>query len=161
MTNGPRARGVAGFTLLEVMITVAIVGILASIALPSYSYFITRSRITEATNALSDMRAQQEKWFMDHRDYTDGAGKCGIEATPPDLITKFNANTANKFVIYCPAVTTSTYTLRAAARRAAPWRASSTRSTSKAPRQQAAVPTGWTGPARTPAGCLRKEGSCS
>jgi type IV pilus assembly protein PilE len=112
MTNGSRRRTVAGFTLLEVMITVVIVGILAAIALPSYSYFVTRSRIVEATNALSTMRTQMEKWFMDHRTYVN-AGKCGIETVPPNLIALHNADANNKFTISCPAVTANTYTLRA------------------------------------------------
>ena len=101
MTNGSPRRTLAGFTLLEVMITVVIVGILASIALPSYNYFITRSRITEATNTLSNMRTQMEKWFMDHRNYDDGTGKCGIEAAVPNLIATYNADTNNKFTISC------------------------------------------------------------
>jgi len=73
-------RSARGFTLLEVMITVAIVGILAAIALPSYSYFITRSRIIEATSALGDIRSQMEKYYMDNRQYLDvgGSGKCGV-----------------------------------------------------------------------------------
>ena len=102
MTNGSPRRLIAGFTLLEVMITVVIVGILASIALPSYNYFITRSRITEATNTLSNMRTQMEKWFMDHRTYDDGTGKCGIEAAVPNLIATYNADANNKFTIDCP-----------------------------------------------------------
>jgi type IV pilus assembly protein PilE len=116
MTNGSRRRTLAGFTLLEVMITVVIVGILASIALPSYNYFVTRSRITEATNTLSSMRTQMEKWFMDHRTYIDTvSGKCGIEAAAPNLINTYNADANNKFTMSCvPAgLTASTYTLRA------------------------------------------------
>ena len=60
----PRAHG---FTLLEVMITVAIVGILAAIAIPSYGDYVTRSRIVEATNALGDYRNRMEKFFLDNR----------------------------------------------------------------------------------------------
>lgn len=67
-----------GFTLIEVMIVVAIVAILASIVLPSYSSYIQRSRLTEATSKLSDLRTRMEQYFQDKRNYgTSGTG-CGI-----------------------------------------------------------------------------------
>jgi type IV pilus assembly protein PilE len=95
MSSSCRRRSL-GFTLLEVLITVVIVGILAAIALPSYEYFVTRSRIVEATTALGDMRSQMEKFFMDNRTY-DSAGKCAIDAA----MSTYNANTANKFALTC------------------------------------------------------------
>jgi type IV pilus assembly protein PilE len=69
-----------GFTLLELMIVVAVVGILAAIAVPSYREYITRSKITEATSQLSDLRIKMEQYFMDNRRYstTTGGGTCGI-----------------------------------------------------------------------------------
>ena len=54
---------------------------------PELRYFVTRSRITEATTALGDMRSQMEKCFMDNRTYLHGAGKCAIDATITDLTT--------------------------------------------------------------------------
>ena len=160
MTNGPRPRTMAGFTLLEVMITVAIVGILASIALPSYNYFITRSRIVEATNALSDLRAQQEKWFMDHRDYTNGAAACGIESTPsPDLIAKYNANPTNKFQITCRGPTQSTYVLRATG--TGPMSGFVYDIDQQNAKVTQGAPSGWTVPSPSTCWVLRKDGSCS
>jgi prepilin-type N-terminal cleavage/methylation domain-containing protein len=57
------------FTLIEVMVTVAIVAILASIAYPSYRDYVLRSRIVNATNGLSTMRANMERYFQDDRTY--------------------------------------------------------------------------------------------
>lgn len=93
MGNTMRRRTL-GFTLLELMITVAIVGILAAIALPSYNYFVTRSRIIEGTTALGDMRSQMEKWFMDNRSYLDPtSGACAADP----WITNYNGVASNKF----------------------------------------------------------------
>jgi len=159
MTNGSPRRTLAGFTLLEVMITVVIVGILASIALPSYNYFITRSRITEATNTLSNMRTQMEKWFMDHRSYDDGTGKCGIEAAVPNLIATYNGDANNKFAIDCPAVAQSAYRLRATG--GGTMAGFVYEINEQNVKKTTGLPGGWTLPSPSTCWVLRKDGSCS
>ena len=72
-----RLRRAGGFTLIEVMIVVAIVGILAAIALPAYGDYVRRSKIVEATSNLSDMRTRMEQFFLDNRSYLNG-GACGV-----------------------------------------------------------------------------------
>lgn len=69
---GCRARAAAscGFTLIEMMVVVAIVGIIAAVALPSYSDHVTRGKISEATSALADLRTKAEQYFQDNRAYT-------------------------------------------------------------------------------------------
>lgn len=75
-------RQARGFTLLELMVTVVVVAILASIALPSYQSYIQRSKITEATSGLSELRLRAEKWFADNRTYLDsGATAVGFNTT--------------------------------------------------------------------------------
>lgn len=71
----------AGFTLIEVMIVVAILGILSAIAVPMYSDYVKRGKITEATAALADYRIKMEQYYQDNRNY--GSGDCG--ATIPTL----------------------------------------------------------------------------
>lgn len=66
----------SGFTLIEVMITVVIISILASVALPAYTDYVTRGKIPEATNGLAGMRIQLEQYYQDNRTYEDD-GKCG------------------------------------------------------------------------------------
>lgn len=62
----------AGFTLIELMIVVAVVGILAAVALPAYTDYVTRGRIPEATSLLSSQRIRMEQWFQDNRTYVGG-----------------------------------------------------------------------------------------
>lgn len=69
----------AGFTLIEMMIVVAILGILAAIAIPQYTEYVRRSRITEATNGMNDFRTRMEQFFQDNRTYL-AAGNCGVNA---------------------------------------------------------------------------------
>lgn len=71
----PETLRARGFTMIEVMVVVAIVGILAAIALPSYADYVRRSKIVEATRGLSDFRARMEQFFLDNRTY---AGGCAL-----------------------------------------------------------------------------------
>jgi type IV pilus assembly protein PilE len=64
-----------GFTMIEVMIVVAIVAVLAAIAIPNYSDYVTRSRIIQATSALSDLRVRYEQRFLDTRSYVGGCAQ--------------------------------------------------------------------------------------
>lgn len=63
-----------GFTLLEVMIVVAIIAILAAIAIPTYTSYVQRSNITEATSQLSSAAVSMEQYFQDNRQYS--ASQC-------------------------------------------------------------------------------------
>jgi prepilin-type N-terminal cleavage/methylation domain-containing protein len=69
-TTGQRA----GFTLVEVMITVAIVSILAVIAIPSFNTYIKKSRTVEATGFLAEVKARQESYRFDFGMYCNVSG---------------------------------------------------------------------------------------
>jgi len=72
----PSPRAQQGFTLIEVMIVVAIIGILAAVAYPAFTDFILRGRIVDATNELSSLRADMERHFQDNRTFeTSGVFK--------------------------------------------------------------------------------------
>jgi type IV pilus assembly protein PilE len=78
-----------GFTLIELMIAVAIVAVLAAIAMPSYSEYIRRSRITEAISALSGMRVKMEQFFQDNRTYVGACGLPGTSVAPAPTSANF------------------------------------------------------------------------
>lgn len=89
-----------GFTLMELMIVVAIIGILVSIALPSYQDYVKSGRAAEATSNLADLRIKMEQCFQDTRDYTLCAANCAPTSG------------AVNFTYACnPAPTQTTYTL--------------------------------------------------
>lgn len=83
-----RRQLAAGFTLIELMIVVAIVGILTAIAYPSYTDYVRRSRLPEATSSLADLRAKMEQYYQDNKNYGT-ASVCASDSS---------ANKWNKFL---------------------------------------------------------------
>ena len=71
-----------GFTLVELLITVVVVSILAAVALPSYTAYVKRGKIQEATTNLLTMRTKLEQYYQDNRRY-DGACAAGTVAPLP------------------------------------------------------------------------------
>lgn len=61
-----------GFSLIELMVAVAIIGILTSIAMPSYINYVKRGKVAEATTDLSTGRVKMEQYFQDNRTYVNG-----------------------------------------------------------------------------------------
>jgi type IV pilus assembly protein PilE len=77
-----------GFTLIELMVAVAVIAILAATAVPAYRDYSVRAQLVDATAALADQRVRMEQFYADNRHY--GSGTCG--ATLPIL---------ERFVLSC------------------------------------------------------------
>jgi type IV pilus assembly protein PilE len=89
----------AGFTLIELMIVVGIIAILLAIALPSYTDYMTRGKLTEAYNNLAAYRVSMEQYYQDNRSY--GGAACGVNPATASSGLKY-------FTITCtPAAATS------------------------------------------------------
>ena len=88
------------------MITVAIVGILASIAMPSYSIYVIEGKIPDATSNLAAKRVQNEQFFQDSRTYV-GAPACANDSTSSQYFTfACTVNTSVAYIITATGVGT-------------------------------------------------------
>jgi type IV pilus assembly protein PilE len=85
----------SGFTLIELMITVAVVAILAAIAYPSYQQHVRKSRRAEAQAFMMAVAARQQQFLVDTRSYADTLDTVGVP-TP-----------ANVSLAYTPALAAS------------------------------------------------------
>ena len=77
-----------GFTLIELMIVVAIIGILAAVAIPQYQNYITRSQVNRVMSEAGQLRTAAEDCILNGRlDIGSAAGECDIGATGSNLLT--------------------------------------------------------------------------
>ncbi|HPR52386.1 MAG TPA: type IV pilin protein, partial [Deltaproteobacteria bacterium] len=81
-----------GFSLLEIMVVVAIVGIIAAIAIPSYSGYVTRTRRAEAITALETIALNEEKNFAENGQYDTIANLVAVGYPNPNADANRNYN---------------------------------------------------------------------
>lgn len=82
-----------GFTLVELLIVVAIIGVIAAIAVPQYGDYVTRSKLAEATATLSEHRVKMEQFFQDNRTYVSACATGSIAATPTGRYFAYDCGT--------------------------------------------------------------------
>ena len=102
-----------GFTLIELMITVAIVGILAAVALPAYSDYVRRGRITDALAGLSDMQVKMEQYFQDNRTYVGACASNTVARLPGTQASGATTSSTKYFDFDCPTRTSTDYQVTA------------------------------------------------
>ena len=132
-----------GFTLIEAMIVVAIVALLASIAFPAYTEYVTRGRLSEAHSGLMTKRVELEQFFQDNRTFV------GFDCT---------TNGTAHFSFSCTTQTATTYTLQADGVAGTTTDDFVFTLTEANARATTAVPAGW----QAAGGCwvIKKNGSC-
>jgi len=141
-----QSRPAQGFTLIEVMVTVAIIGILAAVALPSYKAYVVRGKIPEATAGLATRQVRLEQFFQDRRTYV-GSADCNSDTSSSKYFNfSCSSSSASAFVLQAvgkDSMAGFTYTVNEAG-----------------VKTSAALPSGWTTPSPNTCWALKQDGSC-
>lgn len=86
-----------GFTLIEIMIVVIIIGILASLAMPRYQKTVERSRISEALSILGSIRTAQYRYASEHNRFTNSLDNLDMNVTSGKYFSFGAANSSTPF----------------------------------------------------------------
>ena len=108
----PISRIKAGFTLIELMIVIVIIGLLAAIAIPKFADFKNRAYIVSQRSDLANLALQQEIYFFSNRSYGGTADAVGVSSSKGVTLTineatgtgwsaaTFHASTAVRCALY-------------------------------------------------------------
>lgn len=100
-----RTAKTAGFTLVELMVVIAIIGIISAIAIPSYDSYMKKSRRADAKVALSKMADRQERYYLQNNTYSAAVNDVGGAATEEGFYTlAINSADVNGFQLTATAV---------------------------------------------------------
>ncbi len=148
-TQGPARLATTGFTLVEMLIVIAMIGILSAVAIPAYQDYSTRGKIPDATSNLALQQSKLEQWFQDQRSYLDGAACGGVPAT--------DSASSSYFTFTCSA-TATTFLLTATGNSSGPMAGFVYTVDQDNVRNTTAVPNGWT--AKNGCWITKKGGLC-
>jgi type IV pilus assembly protein PilE len=89
--EGRDRTGVSGFSLMELLITVAIVGILSAVAYPTYISNIQKSRRADAQSVMMEVQQYLQRYYMSHSNYTDAnLANAGLSVSPKNGTAIYN-----------------------------------------------------------------------
>jgi type IV pilus assembly protein PilA len=82
----------SGFTLIELMIVVAIIGILAAIAIPAYQDYTIRAKVTEAANMASAAKAAVSEYVLSEASWPTGAAQAGVSTVQSKYVSALSVS---------------------------------------------------------------------
>ena len=88
-----------GFTLIEVLVTVAIVGILLAVAVPAYGDYVTRGRLNEAFTGLGGAQPAAEQFWANNRSYVGFDASAGFPQASPNFTYALSNATTSTYII--------------------------------------------------------------
>ncbi|MBH6680781.1 pilin, partial [Neisseria meningitidis] len=78
-----------GFTLIELMIVIAIVGILAAVALPAYQDYTARAQVSEAILLAEGQKSAVTEYYLNHGEWPANNSSAGVASTATDIKGKY------------------------------------------------------------------------
>ena len=103
--------GPTGFSLIELMVVLVVLAIVVTVAVPTYTYEMQKSRRTEARTAVLDLAGREEKYFSTNNSYTDDPTLLGYAPLGSGAV--FPQPTGNYYQIAVPAATATTFLITA------------------------------------------------
>jgi len=97
------------FTLIEMMIVIAVIAILAGIAVPAYQDYIQQSRRIDGQTALLNLQLAQERWRANNLSYTNNLSELGVSANSGEnhYTIAINSSSASGFIATATAKSSS------------------------------------------------------
>ncbi|VAW99088.1 hypothetical protein MNBD_GAMMA22-1425 [hydrothermal vent metagenome] len=89
-----------GMTLIELMIVIAILGIISAIAIPAYTGYVTSARAQECQQEVASLALAQEEFFLEQRTYFEGGSTGALETNSQGLWSPSEANVNNRNCSY-------------------------------------------------------------